>query len=153
MLGYDVDTLPGATLPELFDAAAADGRWVITTSVRRLARAGQVRAIVVPIADAAAAVRRVTEMCLPAGPPWSRCARCNRVLQAFPSEGARGVAPDDIVARAATLWRCPSCRRWYWHGSHVDRMRAWLASALGRPIAGPAPAIPDDAGTEPGDLQ
>ena len=38
---------------------------------------------------------------------------------------------------------CPGCGKWYWEGSHVARLRAWLERALGRAIAGPSATTPD----------
>ena len=50
------------------------------------------------------------------------------------------------VARAAThLHHCPTCGKWYWEGSHVDRVREWLERALGRPLE-PDPAREPESG-------
>lgn len=52
--------------------------------------------------------------------PFSRCLVCNVPLEPAtepPPPGAEG-----------PTWRCPDCRRLYWDGSHVRRMRARLAA-------------------------
>jgi len=136
-LGYDVVTHPGARLEEVFDAAAAEGRTVLTLSARRPRRHASVPAIQVPRNDVAAALRAVAGAHSPSGAPWSRCPACNVALHARSAFEARGEVPGRITRAGLPLTWCPSCARWYWPGSHVARMNEWLGSALGRPM-GPA---------------
>lgn len=53
---------------------------------------------------------------------FSRCLRCNRLLEEIPKEEAVGRVPDYVHATAPSFCRCPSCGRVYWPGSHLDRM-------------------------------
>ncbi|MEJ5365352.1 MAG: Mut7-C RNAse domain-containing protein [Desulfosoma sp.] len=53
---------------------------------------------------------------------FSRCLRCNRLLEEAPKEEVGGVVPDYVYATAPSFCRCPSCGRAYWPGSHWDRM-------------------------------
>ena len=136
ILGHDVETVPGARLEALLEVARRSRRIALTTSSRHPRRFADVPAIVVP-RDAAAAVRQLDSY-EPAGPPFSRCASCNAMIEVRPSSEAIGHAPESIVLAFDRLARCPRCRKWYWHGSHVDRLRAWLEAALGRTIVPPA---------------
>lgn len=58
--------------------------------------------------------------------PFSRCMRCNGVLEDVGKEEVR----DQIPPQAAKLYdefrRCPECRRIYWQGGHYRRMRQWV---------------------------
>ncbi len=137
-LGYDVVTHPGARLEELFEAAEREGRTVLTTSGRHPRRWAQVPALRVPGADAAAAVRAVADAHEPAGAPFSRCPRCNQALHRRTSFEAIGEVPGRVTRAGGPLTWCPSCGQWYWEGSHVSRIRAWLEAALGRPVPGPS---------------
>jgi uncharacterized protein with PIN domain len=133
-LGYDVVTHPGARLEELFFAARASGRTVLTLSARHPRRHADVPLVRVPPGNPAAALRAVANAHAPTGAPWSRCPACNVALHTRSAFEARGEVPGR-VARMNTQFRwCPSCARWFWPGTHVARMNAWLEAALGRPI-------------------
>lgn len=63
--------------------------------------------------------------------PFSRCSACNGLLRHV----AKEIVLDRIPPRTA-LWRdeyveCPSCLRLYWWGSHAERLRHLVESALG----------------------
>ena len=135
-LGYDVATLPGARLEELYEAARREQRTVLTLSARHPARYADVPARVVSRGDLLAAVREIAAACRPAGKPFSRCPRCNLALQRRERIEARGEVPGRVLRTARRFTFCPSCGKWYWEGSHVARLRAWLEAALGRPLEG-----------------
>ena len=133
-LGYDVATLRGARLEELFEAGRRDGRTVLTLSTRHPRRFADVPAIVVPRGDAAGAVRAIAAAHEPAGAPFSRCAPCNRALHTRHPMEARGEVPGRVLRSETVLRYCPVCGKWYWEGSHVARLRVWLEQALGRAL-------------------
>jgi len=54
--------------------------------------------------------------------PLSRCSLCNAVLVPASVEEVKQAVPDGVRARHQVFWRCPSCRRVYWRGSHWDKM-------------------------------
>ncbi len=62
---------------------------------------------------------------LPAtGKNWfQRCIRCNIPLQSVQIEDARGRIPEH-TANQNIEWvhKCPSCNRYFWPGSHRERM-------------------------------
>lgn len=58
--------------------------------------------------------------------PLSRCSLCNETLEPVAPEKVRDIVPDGVLSRHETFWRCPSCRRVYWQGSHWDKMVARL---------------------------
>lgn len=134
LLGHDVATYRGVTLEELFGIAAAEGRIVLTLSARHPRRFAAVPAMRMPREDAAAAVRAIDALHGPAGVPFSRCALCNTALHPRHPFEARGEIPGRVLRRIRAALYCPVCGKWYWHGSHVDRVRAWLSSALGREV-------------------
>lgn len=142
-LGYDVACLSGARLEDLFEAGRREGRIVLTMSRRHPRRFADVAAIVVPRDDPAAAVRMVAASHPAGGAPFSRCAPCNQALQTRHPMEARGEVPGRVLRGARTLRYCPNCGKWYWEGSHVARLRAWLEQALGRPLAVADEANPD----------
>jgi uncharacterized protein with PIN domain len=130
-LGHDVLTHRGARLEELYEDAARDGRTVLTLSSRRPARHAGVPAVVVPRGELAVAVRMVASQHAPATARWSRCPACNVALQSRSAFEARGEVPGRVSRAGSPLTWCPSCGRWYWRGSHVERMERWFDEVLG----------------------
>jgi uncharacterized protein with PIN domain len=141
-LGFDVSTIRGARLEELFEAARREGRTVITLSGRHPRRFSDIPALVVPRGDPATAVRAVDRAYEPSGEPFSRCTTCNTALQRRHPLEARGEVPGNVLRRSRSLTYCATCGKWYWEGSHVDRVREWLESVLGRQLAPPAGSAP-----------
>lgn len=137
-LGYDVVTHRGARLEELFAAARNDDRTVLTLSARHPRKYADVPVMRAPRGDVAAAVRAVADAHAPAGAPWSRCPSCNVALHARSAFEARGEVPGRVARMGVEFRWCPSCARWFWPGTHVAHMTAWLEAALGRPLPGAA---------------
>lgn len=54
--------------------------------------------------------------------PLSRCSICNEILMPVPLQEVTGIVPEGVRSRHHEFWRCPSCKRVYWQGSHWDRM-------------------------------
>ena len=135
VLGFDVEPGGAAPLADLIARADATGRGVLTTSFRRPRGALHVPILTLPL-DAHAAVRWVAERASAASDPFTRCTVCNHPLQAADPAFAAAAIPADVRAAAAPVRHCPGCGRYYWDGSHTDRLRRWLETALGRPITG-----------------
>jgi hypothetical protein len=143
-LGHDVAGFGGVPLTELFELARREDRCVLTLSRRHPRRFADVRVMSLPREDLAAQVRAVAEAHAPASAPFSRCALCNTALQRRHPFEARGEIPGAVLRRVRVALYCPSCGKWYWRGSHVDRMCAWLSETLGRRIDWPhdEPVVP-----------
>ena len=146
-LGYDVATHRGARLGELFEAARAEGRVVLTLSSRHPRAFGDVPAIRVERGDWDPALRAIASGHTPSSAPFGRCPECNGVLEARLPMQAMGEVPGRVLRRSRALQHCPSCARWYWDGSHVARIRERLERVLGRPLApsSDAPHAADDS--------
>jgi len=61
---------------------------------------------------------------------FSRCPVCNVVLEDVPVEAVRESVPEYVFYHDKTAIRtCPTCGRYFWPGSHRDRMiqqiKAW----------------------------
>lgn len=138
-LGFDVTTIRGARLEELFEYAAREGRTVLSLSPRHPRKFGAVPHVALDRGDPAAAVRAVAGRFTAAGPPFGRCPACNVPLQRRHVLEARGEIPGRVLRAIREVSYCPMCGKWYWEGTHVARIRAWLEAALGRPIDKPGP--------------
>jgi len=151
-LGHDVVTHRGARLEELLDAAARDGRTVITLSERHPRRWADVPVVRAVRGDAVATVRAVDAAHAAAGRPFSRCPRCNAALHARSAFEAHGEVPGRVLRSGVPLTWCPTCGQWFWPGTHVAHLVRWLEQATGRALAPPGGAdgaVADDGPPPP----
>jgi uncharacterized protein with PIN domain len=140
ILGFDVETVRGAGLEALYERARRDARTVLTLSRRVPRRFADVPAIPIPRDAPMRAVRELAEAFEGAGRPFTRCAMCNHTLEPRPAAEAAGAVPERVRAGSKVLNFCAGCGRWYWPGTHVERLRAWLERALGHAVPGPSSA-------------
>lgn len=61
----------------------------------------------------------------------SRCSACNGVLNETGSKDVEGELPEKIAMNHRVFFRCASCGKLYWEGSHMRRIRH-LASGINR---------------------
>jgi uncharacterized protein with PIN domain len=128
--GYDVAIAEGgAHDDDLVAHARAEGRLLLTCDRRLAAQAG---------ADPAIAVLATESLDEAAGElsarfgidwlyaPFTRCLIDNAPLLPASTEDIAGL-PAAAREGAGPIMRCPRCRRVFWPGSHVRRMRARLA--------------------------
>lgn len=54
--------------------------------------------------------------------PLSRCSLCNTVLEPVAVDEVEDFVPEGVRSRHQEFWRCTSCGRVYWQGSHWDKM-------------------------------
>lgn len=57
--------------------------------------------------------------------PFSRCMVCNTELRDATAE-ERNASPADVSSNDQAVYYCPGCKKVYWDGSHVQRMRQQL---------------------------
>lgn len=54
---------------------------------------------------------------------FSRCSVCNNLLKELPESARILSIPDNVVP---PIYYCDQCEKYYWDGSHVNRMRLRL---------------------------
>lgn len=62
--------------------------------------------------------------------PFTRCLRCNELLEEARREEVWRQVPPRSRAHYREFWRCPGCGRVYWGGSHYGRMERLVKQAL-----------------------
>jgi uncharacterized protein with PIN domain len=120
---------------------AVEQRRIILTRDRRLPDEWRISGVHVLAAERPMAQLREIEAVFAIGRdarPFTRCSRCNTGLEAAAADDVRGEIPARVLLDHDRFRRCPRCRRVYWNGSHVDRIRR----ALGRALPETLPARP-----------
>lgn len=66
--------------------------------------------------------------------PWkavfSRCVECNVVLEEVDKSEVEEGLPPLVKERMSEFRRCRSCKKVYWPGTHIERMKKFLEKAL-----------------------
>lgn len=133
VLGYDAAFDPGIADAALVKRAIREERAILTRD-RALPEEWRIGELLVLESDDP--LERLREV---AGaydlewprPLFRRCLECNEPLRDADPREVEGKVPDEVRRRHSRFTRCPSCRRVYWEGDHVRRMRQRLADALG----------------------
>lgn len=117
----------------------AEGRWILTRKVRY--PWGETPTIrVIKITEDLPERQVVTvlkHLSSPIDPSrwFTRCIRCNELLEEVSAAVASGCVPDYVAICYNKFKKCPKCQRFYWPGTHRDRMvdlmRAWAKEAWG----------------------
>ena len=141
LLGYDCTYSRDVTDDGLVEASRAEGRIVLTRD-RRVAKRSA-RSVYVPpgtLDDEIVAVCAALGLRPPDEPPAVRCSVCNTLLEKAPAGTGPPLVPARVVELGLDLWRCPSCSRHYWRGTHVESMALRLRRVRERLALAPDPA-------------
>ncbi len=120
-MGYDTAYPEPTSDRDLIDMARREERILLT---RDKELAGRVReAVGIRSDDLDEQIREVAAV-LPLRliDPLSRCSLCNSVLLPVSRDAIEELVPVGVRSRHEEFWRCPSCQRVYWQGSHWDKM-------------------------------
>ncbi|HYM40742.1 MAG TPA: Mut7-C RNAse domain-containing protein [Thermoplasmata archaeon] len=120
-MGYDTAYPGPLNDTELLVLAEREDRILLTRDKELASRSPD--AIRVRSDDLEEQIREVaTRLGLGLVDPLSRCSLCNTVLVEARADEVGDRVPDGVRARHDKFWRCPSCGKVYWQGSHWDRM-------------------------------
>jgi uncharacterized protein with PIN domain len=61
----------------------------------------------------------------------SRCSVCNVPIERVAKAAARERVPQGVYDRHREFWRCGQCGRFYWQGSHYERVLAKVRQVAG----------------------
>ena len=119
---------------ELVRLAMEQGRTLLTSDAGFLERApvrdGEVGFLFVPHAPVEEQLRLVAgRFGLERRAP--RCMRCNGELRELPPEEAEQCVPPKVAERQEEFFRCRSCGRMFWYGTHWTRIGARLERVFG----------------------
>lgn len=109
----------------LFRVARQEGRTILT----RAGNFGELKDIppyiVIEDEDLEGQLKQVKKA-FPAFDPFAlaftRCVECNVLLQKVDKAAVRDLVPARSFERHEEFFRCPSCRKIFWPGTHLERM-------------------------------
>jgi uncharacterized protein with PIN domain len=133
-LGYDTEYDPTLDDPQLALKTARESRVLLTRDTglvkRRLVR----RWVLVRSGHLAKQLTQVVQELGLSKPVirLRRCLVCNGAVRAVRKTDAVRLVPPYVAKTQQRFYRCASCGRLYWAGTHVQRMREKLREMLSR---------------------
>ncbi len=132
-LGFDVVSWDGGDLEEAAAHASGEGRILLTRSRRVPKSQEEVRVLTLEADQPREQLREVLDkLGLEARPEqfFTRCLICNEILVSVSKEEVEGRVPDFVYRAYHVFHVCPRCRRIYWPGTHLERMKRNLGRAV-----------------------
>jgi uncharacterized protein with PIN domain len=62
--------------------------------------------------------------------PFSLCFLCNEPLVSADNSKAAGHVPEYVLSTTDSFRNCPNCNRFYWQGSHTERVMKTIHNIL-----------------------
>lgn len=133
-LGFDASYWGEGQIEEAARAALVEGRMFLTRSRRIPALGKDFQVTIVEANRPREQVREVLQKLRLESPEekyFSRCLLCNEELRPVPKEEVEGRVPDFIFRDYDSFHLCPRCRRVYWPGTHLEKMKKEVDRILG----------------------
>jgi uncharacterized protein with PIN domain len=122
ILGYDTLYDPHLDDDAIARLARADGRILLSRDTTLVKRKG-VHSLFIESELLERQLAQVLRTCgLRTSSPFSRCPVCNSPLESVPRTNAWGQVPPFVFATQESFHLCPACNRFYWRGTHWQRM-------------------------------
>lgn len=122
ILGYDTAYQSQLDDNQLVRLARAEGRILLTRDTGFLKRKG-LRYLLIESEGLEEQLAQVLQAFgLHVDNPFSRCPVCNTVLEDVPKYEAWGQVPPFVFHTQERFRLCPECNRFYWRGTHWQRM-------------------------------
>lgn len=137
LVGYDTAHDPGWDDPDLVEISTHSDRILLTRDIELLKHGVLTHGYFVrstePKAQLEEVVRRFhLESHLR---PYTRCMKCNGLLRPATKPSVEGEVPSRTFESVDDYWRCSSCAKVYWRGSHHSDLME-LVEAARSPTAG-----------------
>lgn len=126
ILGYDTLYSPELDDLEAIRLARLEGRVLLTRDTGLLRRKGLCSLFIESEVLEAQLTQVLRAFALRLDHPFSRCPVCNEVLEEIPKHEAWGQVPPFVFQTQESFRLCPECNRFYWRGTHWQKMRKQL---------------------------
>jgi uncharacterized protein with PIN domain len=135
-LGYDSLFINPIEDSDLVEIARREERIILTKDTgilrRRLITSGEVKALYVQGDDWREQLAQVVrDLRLAGEPAFTRCVECNTPLETRTRDEARAHVPPYVHRTQQEFLHCPTCHRYYWKGTHWQRMRDEVSASQG----------------------
>ncbi len=133
LLGFDARFAPDLDDSAVLGLAQREGLCLVTCDAALARRAGPLPHVRVHSRDREGQVGEVLRS-LPRSvgvAPFARCLACNGPLHRLSGGEGAHLVPDHVAWTAKEVWQCRTCRRTYWHGTHVPHLQRRVRHLIG----------------------
>jgi uncharacterized protein with PIN domain len=131
LLGFDVIDPGPVSDSKIREIAAKEGR-VILTRDKELSGNKKVQALYIGSVDLEEQLRfTISELGLKVTDPMSRCSLCNSKVERVDKSSVEGKVPNGVFERQEDFWFCSECNKYYWQGSHWDKITKTIEGLKG----------------------
>lgn len=129
IFGFDTVYNSAKSSNILYKEARRTNRWFIT---RNRKFKGEEKSILIDSELLANQIRELNKLfnLNSLANPFSRCIICNTPLKKIPKEEAKGEVPFFTYRNFNEFYRCNSCKKIFWKGSHHEHMLLKLKEML-----------------------
>jgi uncharacterized protein with PIN domain len=122
LLGFDV-IYPGSVPDsEIKEIAAKEDRIVLTRD-KELSSTKKVKAVYIESVELEEQLSfAISELKVEIKEPMSRCSVCNSQIEKVDKSSVEGKVPEGVFDRQEEFWFCGKCNKYYWKGSHWDKI-------------------------------
>ena len=132
LLGFDSHYNNNYTDPEIINIAKADKRIILTRDVNLLKTKTVTHGYWIrshqPLEQLNEIIHRFDLSSL--SKPFSRCMECNGLIEKASKESVLDILPQKTRQYYDEYYRCTSCKKVYWKGSHYDNMKKLIHTAI-----------------------
>jgi uncharacterized protein len=133
ILGFDTAFQEPISDPELLRLAAAQNRFLLTRDHRLLEHTHPYGILVLedddPLVQLTAAIRALN-LTIDPRLLFQRCTQCNEITLPVDKENIKNHIFPYILKTQREINQCPSCGRYYWKGTHYQRLVQKLHKAI-----------------------
>jgi uncharacterized protein with PIN domain len=130
ILGLDTDYIATCDIPPIVKLARQSGRKVVSRNTALLERLGEGILL-----ESDALEEQVKQVVRTVGEEnlalFTRCSVCNVGLESVKKETVKGRIPEYVYETQDEFAMCPGCGRYYWQGTHWDKMKADIERMVG----------------------
>jgi len=130
ILGLDTDYIATCDIPPVVKLARQSGRKIVSRNAALINRLGEgilleSDAIEEQVRQVVRAVGEKNLAC------FTRCSVCNVELESVEKKTVEGRIPEYVYEAHDEFAMCPTCGRYYWQGTHWDKMKADIDRMVG----------------------
>ena len=131
MLGYDAVVYKSISIEKRLSLCVKERRIFLTRSAKIAKRKESFSRILIKSEKYDEQLQEISHLVeLNNKKLFSRCLRCNYILQDIRAEKIDGLVPEHVKHNFSKFKICRKCGKIYWRGSHYDDMKSKLNNLL-----------------------
>ncbi len=133
LMGYDTRFPAPESPADMINLAHRESRTILTRNTHMIADHSPEKVLFIKSQQFAEQLKQVInayDLQLLTGKLFTRCLRCNQVLESVSKQDVEGRLPIKVKKHFQAFKYCPHCDKVYWRGGHTRRMRKKLDRIL-----------------------